>query len=191
MKKGGIMILGIIIGITIYSAILTVLTLYQDNSGYFAVETLDILMAGHVMWTLIGILYIVKMIYKRLPNKRKGQKEYAPKSDKYIKNTVKRIVKNYSKQKYHDDIFDFTMMSGAYNCNDVEGWERLLVKKAMNERINNKFKGLMYHCDKEKTTEEIKKYFIRVTEEYMKEHDFSEWFIMDNKNTELYVISEK
>ena len=185
------MILGIIIGVTIYSAILTVLTLYQDNSGYFAVETLDILMAGHVMWTLIGILYIVKMIYKRLPKKRKGQKEYVPKSDKYIKNTVKRIVKNYSKQKYHDDVFDFTMMSGAYNCNDIEGWERLLVKKAMNERINNKFKGLMYYCDKEKTTEEIKKYFIRVTEEYMKEHNFGEWLIRDNKNTELYVISEK
>ena len=61
----------------------------------------------------------------------------------------------------------------------------------MNERINNKFKGLMYHGDKEKTTEELKKYFKRVTEQYMKEHGFSEWFIRDNKNTELYVISEE
>ena len=62
--------LQVLITILVYSLILTIVTLYKDNSGYYMVETIDIIIAGPVCWVLCLILFLIKPIVKPLMNKR-------------------------------------------------------------------------------------------------------------------------
>lgn len=181
------MLSGIVIGILIYSLILSAITIYKDNSSYFIVEPLDIIIAGPFLWVLMGILYIIRPFYRRFHREKKPA-QYKTKSDKYIKKVVSRIVRKYKTQRYHDDIFDFTMICGEYNCNDIEGWTALLVKQASNEHLNRKFEALMWGPDKDRTIAELKTYAIPVTEQYMNEHNFDKWFIQTVKGKDVYIF---
>ena len=170
--------LQIIITILIYSLILTIVTLYKDSSGYYIVETLDIIIAGPVCWILCLILFLIKPIIKPLMKKREV-KPYSPKSKKYIERVVSKVVKNYRKHSIYDELFDFSFRQGEFNCNDIEGWGRLLVNKPINERLNNKFKQLMYN-QKNENLAELTKYFDVVTREMLEATgDYNQYFIDD------------
>lgn len=154
---------GALLAVAIYSLILTVVLLYKDNSGYFMVKALDVIISGPVAWLLILIMgVIVRPIYAAMRKnhicaKEKKQKPYKKKGQRYISRVVGKVVKNYSKKKYHNDYFDFTN-SSYYDC-DFKGYEGLLVKKARNEWLNKRFVNLMWN-QKDETVEELKKYFL-------------------------------
>ena len=168
----------VIITILIYSLILTIVTLYKDSSGYYIVETLDIIIAGPVCWILCLILFLIKPIVKPLMKKRKV-KPYSPKSKKYIERVVSKIVKNYRKHSSYDELFDFSFKQGEFNCNDIEGWGRLLVNRPINEQLNRKFERLMYN-QKDDTLAELVKYFDVVTREMLEtDGDYNQYFIDD------------
>ena len=181
--------MGILIGILIYSLILSIITLYKDNSSYFIVETLDIIIAGPCLWIIMLILAIIRPIYRHF-YKEKESTPYESKSDKYIEKIVRKIVKIYKKHQSYDDIFDFTMFSGEYNCNDIEGWKALLIKKARYERLNRKFKSLMWNSDKDRTIAILKPYFTKITEQFMKDHNYDEWFILTAKDKDIYILTD-
>ena len=169
--------LQIIITILIYSLILTIATLYKDSSGYYMVETLDIIIAGPVCWILCLILFLIKPIVKPLMNKREV-KPYSPKSKKYIERIIHKIIKNYKKHSKYDELFDFSFRQGEFNCNDIEGWGRLLVNRPINEQLNRKFERLMYN-QKDDTLAELTKYFDVVTREMLENGDYNQYFIDD------------
>lgn len=169
--------LQVIITILIYSLILTIVTLYKDSSGYYMVETLDIIIAGPVCWILCLILFLIKPIVKPLMNKRKV-KPYSPKSKKYIERIIHKIIKNYKKHYRYEELFDFSFRQGEFNCNDIEGWGRLLVNRPIHEQLNRKFERLMYN-QKDDTLAELTKYFDVVTREMLENGDYNQYFIDD------------
>ena len=169
--------LQIIITILIYSLILTIVTLYKDSSGYYMVETLDIIIAGPVCWILCLILFLIKPIVKPLMNKREV-KPYSPKSKKYIERIIYKIIKNYKKHFRYEELFDFSFRQGEFNCNDIEGWGRLLVNRPIHEQLNRKFERLMYN-QKDDTLAELTKYFDVVTREMLENGDYNQYFIDD------------
>lgn len=169
--------LQVIITILIYSLILTIVTFYKDSSGYYIVETIDIIIAGPVCWILCLILFLIKPIIKPLMKKREA-KPYSPKSKKYIERVVSKVVKNYRKHSRYDELFDFSFKQGEFNCNDIEGWGRLLVNRPINEQLNRKFECLMYN-QKDDTLAELTKYFDAVTREMLEAGDYNQYFIDD------------
>lgn len=169
--------LQIIITILIYSFILTIVTLYKDSSGYYTVETLDIIIAGPVCWILCLILSLIKPIIKPLMKKHEV-KPYSPKSKKYIEHITGQVVKNYRKHSRYDELFDFSFKQGEFNCNDIEGWGRLLVNRPIYEQLNRKFERLMYN-QKDDTLVELIKYFDVVTREMLEAEDYDHYFIDD------------
>jgi hypothetical protein len=184
------MIKGILIGILIYSFILTVVALYKDSSSYFMLEVIDVIAAGPVCWILDLSCIIIKKIFGKKIQAHLHEKQrrpYVPKTKKYIQKTVKKIVSIYkkSKRKYY---FDFKLMQ-SFDCDIIEGWKGLLIKKPRNERINNKFSKLMYHQDDD-TIEELKNYFNIMTVEEMKEVDSYRIDKYINKNLPIYKIKE-
>lgn len=167
------MIKGILIGMLIYSFILTVVTIYKDNSGYFIVDTIDVIAAGPFAWLLMLIFTIVRAVISAIIPKDKRQskkREYVPKNSAYIERITKKIVRIYKKVKvkqWHEvNYFSFEHRSVFYNYNNVEGWNILMVKKPRYEGINRKFESLMYN-QKEDVVKELEKYFVPVTKEYL------------------------
>lgn len=183
------MIKGFILGIFIYSLILTIVTLYKDNSEYFSVEDLDIIVAGPVAWILILFFILIKKVLKTV-NYTPKKKQRKERDLKYITKVVRKIVKNYSKKKYHSDFFDFNMCFGVFNCNDIEGWKKLEVLRARNERINKKFDDLM-HKQHDETVLELKKYFVKVNENTMRAMGYSDYWIEHHKYDDIYIIKSE
>ena len=82
----------------------------------------------------------------------------------------KRVVDLTSIDEYYEPLH--------FNCNDIEGWGRLLVNKPINERLNHKFERLMYY-QKDDTLVELLKYFDVVTREMLENGDYNQYFIDD------------
>lgn len=167
----------IITTILIYSLILTIVTIYKDNSSYYIVDIIDIIVAGPVCWILCLLFYLIKPIIKPIVEKHKNT-PYKVKSKKYIEHITNKVIKNYKKYSNYDELFDFSFRQGEFNCNDIEGWGRLLVNKPINERLNHKFESLMYH-QKDDTLVELLKYFDVVTREMLEAGDYNPYFIDD------------
>lgn len=173
--------IGALIGVLIYSAILTIVTIYKDNSGYFIVSNLDIIVAGPVIWIMILIGTVVSLIYKP----KKKEQKYKPKSQKEIEKIVSKIMKRYLKK--HRDVY----ISLDYGFNDeygrYDGWRALMVRKPSAEWLDKKFESLIINQHKE-TVAELMKYFEPATPEMMKQKWEDDWFIEDVKNANLVVL---
>lgn len=76
-----------------------------------------------------------------------------------------------------------------YNSEGIEGYKCLIVHKAMNEHLNNKFESLMLHQE-EDTIKELEKYFKKVTEEDMRNNRDSDYFINIHKTDTFYKLEE-
>ena len=151
--------LSVLVAIFLYSLILTLVTLYKDSSGYYTVDDIDIFTAGPICWLLVLIIMLLKPFLKNI---KKKEHKYKPKSTKYIQKTVNKVIsiyrKNLQKRGYEPDYIDFSIHSGEFNVNEIEGWDVLMVKRARYEALNKRFSNIMWH-QKEKTVEELKKYF--------------------------------
>lgn len=154
-----IMIKGIIIGILIYSLMLTVINIYKDNSSYFSVEFMDIIISGPIMWIFILLSSLFIKIYKGLKLDKK-EKKRKNRDSKYIQKVVKKIIKNYSSKEYSNAYVDLNRSYGNFE-GTIEGWKFLETKSAKYERLNKKFGDLMLH-QKEETIKELEKYFVIV-----------------------------
>lgn len=177
---------GIIIGMLVYSLILTIVLLYEDNSSYFDVETLDIIVAGPFAWLLMLVFAIIRVFYKKFHKEKK--REYKQKDAKYIQKVVKKIVNNYKNSSYSSDYIDFNK-SQDFGGSGVEGYYAIVVSHWLNEKLNKRFYSLMNH-QKEETVEELMKYFHRVTEDEMKKDDCDSYFISIQKTKEFYKLNK-
>lgn len=186
------MIKGIIIGILIYSFIITIADIYKDSSSYFQMDEIDAVLAGPFMWIILLFCAIVRKLFGnkiKVARNNKAKKPYVKKSQKYIQKVVKSIVNNLKKRKRdYISYYDFSTMNGCKDYdNDIDGWDSLLVKKPSNEHINAKFSKLMFH-QSEDTINELKNYFELATKEFMQKDDCSEYFIHYALDRHVYVL---
>lgn len=186
--------LGIIIGLLIYSFISTVFVIYKDNSSYFIVEKLDIVLAGPICWLFILLCNVVEYIGVHIFKFNKKPKKYKYKSSKYIQKLVKKIIKIYkTKRNIKFDVFDFDFCEDNDDW-DVSGWRHLLKNSPKYEHLNNKFKTVMFKQE-EDVINELNKYFIPVTSKYFDENWAVNIYKADNspynnKNRKLYRLKE-
>lgn len=176
------MILGILIGICIYSLILIIITLYRDGSSYFFTYKSDVLIAGPVMWVylfLYALVYFSYLFLKRrglIKPKEKKQQAY---SQEKVKKIIQKVIQVYLKdmeKRTYVDYFDLSLHS-KIDYNVTEGWDNLLIKKPKYERLNRKFERLMWY-QKEETLDILTTYFDLLTkEEVMAE--LGDWYAMD------------
>ena len=176
-------LIGALIAILVYSLILTISVIYKDNSGYFILSDLDVVLAGPICWILIILIrVIIRPIFSLFPKKEKKRK---PKSEKFIKKNVKKIVNNYKSKKYHKEYFDFSVRSGS----DFGGYGDLLVKHPRYEWLNKRFCSLMQE-QKAEVLKELLLYFEPVTEARMIKDGYSEWYISDYMKKKI-ILSQK
>ena len=178
-------IIGAILGIMIYSLILTIIAFYKDNSSYFMLEPLDIVAAGPCMWIIYLVILILRPIAQLFKNPDK-KRIYKNKNDKYIAKITKRIVNNYRNKKYHNDYFKLDNYSDDYSGN-FSGYESLLVKKPKNEWLNKKFISLMQH-QKEQTIKHLLPYFVLLTKDMMIKDNCDEYYIKKFHDYGLYKL---
>ena len=180
---------GILIGLTVYSLILTIITLYKDYSNFYIIETIDIIMAGHIMWIVFLFLRVIHMVYTFFEKRNKNKKTVPKKMTSFKKNKIRRIVKRIIqiyKTKNNNDYFDFNMVYGDdYGC--YSGWHDLLRMSPRYEFINRKFKNLMYEYKRE-TIAELISHCILVTEEVMIKDNCCSDYINDYRNRGLYKV---
>lgn len=188
------MIKGIIIGILIYSFIITIADIYKDSSSYFQMDEIDAVLAGPFMWILLLFCAVCRKLFgKKIEAARNNRekKPYVKKSQKYIQKVVKSIVHNLKKRKR--DYISYYDLSTIHGCQDydtdIDGWEDLLVKKPSNEHINRKFSILMFH-QSEDTINELKNYFELATKEFMQQDECSEYFIRRALDRQVYVLKK-
>lgn len=149
------MIKGIIIGMLLYSLLITIVTIYKDFSHDYEVVTLDVIMAGIPMW-----IFLIFLIFtpERTYNLIKSRKKRKPKNSKYISKVVKKIINVYKKNNgYWQNVYFDIERNRSYNREYYDGWFELMIKDKRYKRLNYKFKWLMVFQNKE-TLEELKKH---------------------------------
>lgn len=175
------MIKGIVVGVLAYSAILTIFLFYKDNSGYYIVGELDVILGGPVSWFAYACVKFIALIVNVLHIKPK-KKEYKPKSKAEIRKNINKIIfiykKNHNIERSGYEIFDFTKYKD-YDGNGIEGWDNLMVKKPRYERINDKFERIMWKQEDE-AIPILKELSSPVTSEFLKKQDYySKYFICE------------
>lgn len=180
------MLKGIIIAVLVYSLILTVALLYEDNSSFYSVELLDIILAGPFAWAFM----LFQKLFEPLLNKIYDKIQNAPykrKNARYIKRIVKSIVRKYKKSYAADSYVDFDKITDG-NISGIEGYTILMIRSPLNEWVNRKFSSLMRHQEDE-LIQELKNYFHQVTLQEMIEDDCCDYFIETNKEKVFYKIN--
>ena len=88
--------LAVLITVLVYSLIITIVDTIKDVSSYsIGLESwVDIVIAGPVMWVVIGIMAIIRPLYQKF-HKEKKIKYY---SEKQIQKTVTKIIRLYKKK---------------------------------------------------------------------------------------------
>ena len=174
--------MSIIITVLVYSLILTIVTFYKDSSSYYIIGTLDIIVSGPICW----IMYLILLLIRPLIKNHKP-KPYSPKSTKYIEKIVSKIIKNYRRHCDYMEYFDFSFRQGEFNCNDIEGWGRLLVNQPLYEQLNRKFERLMYNQNKE-TLPILEAYFREFTKQDINDDTPYEVDSALQYNKKIYVL---
>jgi uncharacterized membrane protein len=188
----------VLIALFIYSAVLTLASVYKSFSSYFEMDYIDAVVDGPVMWVLLLVVTVVRLCMpkgkaarKRAEKREQRKQAYRAKSDRYVQKTVKRIVKHAKKRETrcnYEDFYDLNVSRcGQFVGDGIEGWSSLEVSEPANEWINKRFDALMLY-EHDRTAGELKKLMVRVDETYMRAHDNCEDYIKENKDRELYSL---
>ena len=182
MERG--ILIGIIIGILIYSLINLIFLFYKYK--YYSVETEDYIIAGPICWLWILAMQIIGhiMVIFKIPFKKK---KYKNKSDKYIQKIVKKVMELYvTRKKAASYIFDFT--SWNYDTQwSIAGVSTLTpcISSPKDRRLNDKLETL-YRNQKQDVIKELMKYFEPVSGKDLKEYGYTNLYRTDgcfyNKN---------
>ena len=178
----------IIITIFIISLINTVLCIYKDQSSYsYGLERTDIIMGGICTWILLLFFRLFRKPLSYFYEKYKSKKKKKIYSDKQIEKICYKIIRNAKKYEYKlKDYYRLTSYYGDY-YNYYQGLKDLTVNKFPHEHLNKKFEYCIFY-QKEQTIKILEKYFIRVTEEIMRQDNCDEYYIRKYKNERLMKI---
>ena len=159
---------GFLLGIVLYSLLLTVFVFYKDNSGYFIVNELDVILAGPVAWLICLLLFLFSPVIKKFFSSRVKKPKVFSKSK--IKKTVKKVMFYYQKSAAHysdPDYFDLSSHSGHF-YGMISGWDDLLIKNWKRDELNKQFTSMMWN-QKEEVMEELLPYFRTLSDEEINE----------------------
>ncbi len=140
--------LAVLITVLAYSLIITIVDTIKDVSSYSnGLESwVDIVIAGPVMWAVIGIMAIIRPLYQKIHKKKKKKiKKY---SEKEIQKTVTKVTRLYKKK--HKDEYMWLCPQDAYlGINEVERPSKIELGTIRHELLEKKYHRMCYNQHKE------------------------------------------
>lgn len=138
--------LAVLITVLVYSLIITIVDTIKDVSSYsIGLESwVDIVIAGPVMWVVIGIMAIIRPLYQKF-HKEKKIKYY---SEKQIQKTVTKIIRLY-KKKHKDECVWLCPQDAYLDIDEVERPSKIELRTIRHELIEKKYHRMCYNQHKE------------------------------------------
>ena len=140
--------LAILITVLVYSLIITIVDIIKDVSSYSGgLESwVDIMIAGPVMWALMGIVAIIRPLYQKFhKGKSKKIKYYY---EKQIQKTVAKVIRLY-KEKYKDECVWLCPQDAYLGVDEVERPSNICLGTIRYELLENKYHKMCYNQHKE------------------------------------------
>lgn len=136
--------LAILITVLVYSLIITIVDIIKDVSSYSSgLESwVDIIIAGPVMWALMGIMAIIRPLYQKFHNGKLKKVKYY--SDKQIQKTVAKVIRLY-KKKYKDEIVWLCPQDVYLGVDEVERPSKIALRTIRHELLEKKYHRMCYH----------------------------------------------
>lgn len=140
--------LAVLITVLVYSLIITVVDIIKDTSSYSnGLESwVDIVIAGPVMWAVMGIIAIIRPLYQKFHNgKQKRIKHY---SEKQIQKTVTKTIRLY-KKKHRDECVWLCPQDAYLGIDEVERPSKIELGTIRHELLERKYHKMCYNQHKE------------------------------------------
>lgn len=133
-----------------YSFLLTSVVIYKGNSSYFTgPDTIDCVVAGPVAWVCVLLAFIIRNCkfirepFFKVFDYFEGKKKSKTYNIKEAERIVKLVVWLAKRDKFLSEQWYDLSKSYVY-VGDHYGWEGLMIKSALWERLNKHFSRLMY-----------------------------------------------
>lgn len=96
--------LAVLITVLVYSLIITIVDTIKDISSYSSgLESIDIIIAGPIMWLMVGVIAIIRPLYQKLHKGKSKKIKYY--SEKQIQKTVVKVIKLYKKKHPNEGVW--------------------------------------------------------------------------------------
>ena len=138
--------LAVLITVLVYSLIITIVDTIKDISSYSSGldSWVDIVIAGPVMWAVIGIIAIIRPLYQKF-HKEKKIKYY---SEKQIQKTVTKVIRLY-KKKHKDECVWLCPQDAYLGVDEVERPSNIRLGTIRHELLEKKYHNMCYNQTKE------------------------------------------
>lgn len=139
--------LAVLITVLVYSLIITIVDTIKDISSYSSgLDEIDIVIAGPVMWVVIGIMAIIRPLYQKFHKEKPKDIKYY--SEKQIQKTVAKVIRLYKKKYSDEDVW--LCPQDVYLCIDeVERPSNIRLGTIRHELLEKKYYKMCYHQPKE------------------------------------------
>lgn len=140
--------LAVLITVLVYSLIITIVDSIKDVSSYSnGLESwVDIIIAGPIMWALIGIMAIIRPFYQKFhKEKQKKIKQY---SEKQVQKTVTKVIRLYRKKHSNEDVW-LCPQDVYLVADEVERPSNICLGTITHELLEKKYHRMCYNQPKE------------------------------------------
>lgn len=139
--------LAILITVLVYSLIITIVDTIKDISSYSSgLDNIDIVIAGPVMWVIIGIVAIIRPLYQKFhKDKKKEIKQY---SEKQIQKTVAKVIRLYKKKHSDEDVW-LCSQDVYIAVDEVERPSNICLGTIKHKLLERKYHTMCYNQSKE------------------------------------------
>lgn len=140
--------LAVLITVLVYSLIITIVDTIKDVSSYsMGIESwVDIIIAGPVMWTVIGIVAIIRPLYQKFHKGKSKKIKYY--SEKQIQKTVTKVIRLYKKKHPNDGIW-LCPQNIYIGVDEIDRPSNIRLGTIRHELLEKKYHNMCYNQTKE------------------------------------------
>lgn len=139
--------LAVLITVLVYSLIITIVDTIKDVSSYSSgLESIDIIIAGPVMWLIVGVMAIIRPLYQKLHKEKQKKIKYY--SEKQIQKTVTKVIRLYKKKYPNTDVW-LCPQDVYMEVYEVERPANICLGTIRHELLENKYHKMCYNQPKE------------------------------------------
>lgn len=135
--------LAVLITILVYSLIITIVDSIKDISSYLSgLEDIDIIIAGPIMWLIVGAIAIIRPLYQKLHKGKSKKIKYY--SEKQIQKTVVKVIKLY-KKKHQNEVVWLCPQNKYVDVDEVDKPSNISLGTIRYELLENKYYKMCYN----------------------------------------------
>ena len=141
--------LAVLITVLVYSLIITIVDTIKDVSSYSnGLENwVDIVIAGPIMWVVIGIMAIIRPLYQKFHKEKQKEIKYYP--EKQIQKTVAKVIRLYKKKYPNADVWLCPqyayLIVGCEPVDEVEKPSKIELGTIRHELLERKYHNMCYN----------------------------------------------